>query len=178
MTTINEIINACRFQVATIDYNTVVYGRAMVFQEKQGDGLVSIPKVLIGDNEYQNPLPDDNDGVIAFFQAVGPERYGEYATDEIGDITRQIAFTWWGDLTNTNGRTLEQIKWEHIERLQRVEYVRSIDSYVDERYQNVFPDFQHYLRNIEQKTNWLMAPNSGFRLVFTVSYGQSGGLCV
>jgi len=169
---IDTIIESFQRPIAEIEYMRTVYGRAMTFQEQWADGeLVQVPKVRLEDNEYVVPLPVDLNEPIVFFQAVGTEQYDQFDRDNIGGINRQIALTWWGKI---DVRSLESVKFDVISVLQGSGYVSSIDTYVDERYQDVFPDFLPYLsvREREQSTQWLMAPWGGFRLTFTVSYGQ------
>lgn len=174
MTTLDTIITDLRNNVNTSDYVRMCWGRAMVFQEKWNDRVVQVPKVNIGSDEYITPLPNDKNEPIVFFQALASETFGEYNKDAISPVTRQIALTWWGKISDFS---LEDAKWDIIRKLQQSAYVSSIDNYVDERYQDVFPDFSGYItrNDTEQGTQWLMAPYSGFRLTFTVSYNQLGG---
>lgn len=170
---IDQIINNCVAAVSSAIPGKI-YGRAMIFQERWGEnGIMSVPKVHVGDNEYKVPLPDDTDKYVGFFQAVGAERYGDLTFGELSGVNRQLAFTWWGKMDF--GMTLEEIKWQVIRALQQVPEVNAINSYADEKYSDVFPDFIGYINRaqLEQRTNWLMMPNSGFRLVFTVVYAQT-----
>jgi len=177
MINMDTIISDCQQRVKQADDSYTVYGRAMLYKERWNDKTVQVPRVY-HEGEYINPLPDDAKGTIVFFQAVGAEKYGQYEVDNIGQINRQVALTWWGKIEN--GLSLENVKFSIIERLQECRYVQAIVSYVDERYQDVFPDFTGYLAlaDTEQRTQWLMAPYSGLRLVFNVAYRQERSECL
>lgn len=186
MTGIDLVINDLKTRIATIDYMKTVYGRATVMQTLWGDSnIVQVPKVWTG-TEYSMPLPNDNLEPMSFFQALRLENYGVFDRNEIGNINRQIAVTFWGKLGEADTPlSTENIKFDFIERLQKSKYVSAINSFVDERYQDVFPDFAGYFgklrvkseKSFEQQTQWLMQPYGGFRLVFTVNYIQIPASC-
>jgi hypothetical protein len=186
MTGIDLVINDLQTRIGTIDYMKTVYGRATIMQELWGDAnIVTVPKVWNG-TEYAKPLPNDNDEPLSFFQALKMENFGQFDRVAIGNINRQISVTFWGKLGNGDTpASTEDIKFDFIERLQKSPYVSAINSFVDERYQDVFPDFAGYFGKLkvksekafEQQTQWLMQPFGGFRLVFTVNYIQTPREC-
>jgi hypothetical protein len=180
MTGIDLVIDDLRTRIATIDYMETVYGRAAVMQELWGDkSIITVPKVHTG-NEYKIPLPNDNTEPQSFFQALKQESYGVYDRVNIGNINRQIAITFWGKLgEGDTPSSTEDIKFDFISMLQKSPYVSAVNSFVDERYQDVFPDFSGYFGKVvpgmksgEQQTQWLMQPYGGFRLIITVNYIQ------
>lgn len=186
MTGIDLVINDLQTRIQTIDYMKIVYGRATIMQDLWGDGdIVTIPKVWSG-TEYAKPLPNDNTEPQSFFQAVKSESFGVFDRVAIGNINRQIAVTFWGKLgVGDTPLSTEDIKFDFIERLQKSPYVSAINGFVDERYQDVFPDFNGYFgklkvkaeKGFEQQTQWLMQPYGGFRLIFTVNYIQTPLAC-
>lgn len=183
---IDLVIDDLRTRIATIGYMKTVYGRATIMQALWGDeNIVTVPKVWTG-TEYSMPLPNDNLEPQSFFQAVKNESYGVFDRNAIGNINRQVAVTFWGKLgVDDTPAGTEQIKFDFIEKLQKSPYVSGINSFVDERYQDVFPDFAGYFGKIrikgekafEQQTQWLMQPYGGFRLIFTVNYIQIPAVC-
>lgn len=165
-----------------LTYINKVYGRAQVFRENvAAHGLVTVPKVHIGGGEYENCLPNDTNTAQTYFIANSHERYGEFDRVNIGQIHRTFALTFWGTLAS-NGvpATLEEVKFDLIKILQKNPGVSTIDTCADDGYKDVFPEFSYWIgrsaaRSIEKKeadTNWLMFPNAGLRLLFTISYIQ------
>lgn len=183
MTGVDTILNDLAAKItANLTYINKVYGRAMVFRENiGGHGLITIPKAHIGNGEYEYCLPQDTNNAQTYFIAAGKEKYDEFDRVMMGKIHRPFALTFWGTL-GVNGvpDTLEEIKFACIDILQKSQYVMDIDSYADEEYAQVFPEFAYWLgrsasRSLDKKeadTNWLMYPNAGFRLLFTISYIQ------
>lgn len=187
MTGVDLAINDILPRLANIPYLNTAYGRATIMQEIWGDkSIIQIPKVYAGGGEYVIPLPKDNQEPMCFFQAVGAESYGEFDRFSIGEITRKVAITFWGKLGKaTTPNYIDDIKFAFIEQLQASPYVKEINSFVDEKYQDVFPDFHGYFGKVvkgekggEQQTQWLMEPYGGFRMVFTISYTQQRLECL
>ena len=188
MTGIDSIIANLAVQMAaTLTFLDMSYGRAQIFREIWGTkGLVTLPKALLDNGDYEYCLPNDTRLAQSYFIAAGHEKYGEFDRFMIGSIKRQFAFTFWGQLGNYNvPNTLEEIKFQAISVLQKDHRVISIDDYADETYAQVFPEFAYWLarsatKSVEKKeadTQWLSYPNAGFRLLFTVSYVQSNKVC-
>lgn len=182
MTGIDLVIDDLKTRIASIDYMKTVYGRATIMQDLWGDSsIITVPKVHDG-NEYKMPLPNDNTEPQSFFQAVKNESYGIFDRFSVGNINRQIAVTFWGKLgVGDVPISTENIKFDFIERLQKSPYVSAFNSFVDEKYEDVFPDFRGYFGKLthakgilesEQQTQWLMQPYGGFRLICTVNYAQ------
>lgn len=182
MTGVDTIIDSLATTIGAVSYISKSYGRAQIFREIYGDkGLVSLPKAHVGSGEYEYCLPQDTNTAQTYFIASGHEKYGQFDRLNLGTIHRQFALTFWGTL-DANGvpDTLEQVKFELIDILQKSQYVSSIDDYTDETYAQVFPEFSYWLgrsalKGTEKKeadTQWLMYPNAGFRLLFTVNYVQ------
>ena len=183
MTGVDTILDSLKTKIADqLPYINKVYGRAQVFRENVGGhGLLTIPKAHVGNGEYEYCLPQDTNQAQTYFIAASKEKYDEFDRVNIGKIHRTFALTIWGTL-GENGvpDTLEEIKFECIAILQKSPYVSDIDSYADEEYSQVFPEFAYWLgrsatKSLDKKeadTNWLMYPNAGFRLLFTISYIQ------
>lgn len=188
MTGVDTILSNLAVKIATaLPYIQKSYGRAQIFREIWGSkGIVSLPKALLDNGDYEYCLPNDNRTAQSYFIAAGHEKYGEFDRFMIGTIKRQFAFTFWGQL-GVGGvpLTLEEIKFQIISVLQQDGKVSSIEDYADETYAQVFPEFAYWLNRSAQKsvekkeadTQWLSYPNAGFRLLFTVSYVQSNTVC-
>lgn len=188
MTGVDTILTNLAAKIATeLPYIQKSYGRAQIFREIWGTkGLVTIPKALTDNGDYEYCLPNDTRTAQTYFIAAAPEKYGEFDRFMLGQIKRQFALTFWGQLS-VGGvpATLEEIKFAVISILQKDHRVMSIDSYADETYAHVFPEFAYWLnrsatKSVEKKeadTQWLSYPNAGFRLLFTVSYVQSNSVC-
>lgn len=188
MTGVDTILSNLATKISNgMPYIERSYGRAQIFREIYGSkGLVSLPKALLSNGDYEYCLPHDTSSAQSYFIAAGHEKYGEFDRFMLGQIKRQFAFTFWGQLgINNVPITLEQIKFDAITVLQQDGRVSSIDDYADETYAQVFPEFSYWLnrsvaKSTEKKeadTQWLMFPNAGFRLLFTVSYVQSNTIC-
>jgi hypothetical protein len=182
MTGIDLILSNLATKIGVIPYMNKSFGRAMVFKELWGaKALYSVPKVHIGNGEYEMCLPNDTYTTQSYFIAADGEHYSEFDRLNIGQINRKFAVVFWGHLgASGTPADLESIKFDFIKILQKSANVRSLDSYFDEKYELVFPEFTTWInksiaRDTERTqadTNWLMYPNSGFRLVFTLAYSQ------
>jgi hypothetical protein len=182
MTGVDLIISQLADKIGALPYIGKSYGRAMVFKEQWGaKGLYSVPKVHVGNGEYQICLPNDTYTAQSYFIAANGEHYNQFDRLNIGQINRQFAVVFWGAL-GMNGvpSDLETIKFQFIDILQKDSHVRNLDTYNDEKYELIFPEFQSWIsrstardsEKTQADTNWLMYPNSGFRLTFTLAYTQ------
>lgn len=188
MTGVDTILSDLAVKIQTaLPYIQKSYGRAQIFRELYGSkGIVSLPKALLDNGDYEYCLPHDTTTAQSYFIAAGHEKYGEFDRFMVGGIKRQFAFTFWGQLaTGAVPVTLEQVKFDVISILQKDGNVSSIDDYADETYAQVFPEFSYWLNRSVAKstdkkeidTQWLMYPSAGFRLLFTISYVQSNTVC-
>lgn len=176
----DTITNDIAARIATLPYIEKSFGRAMIFNERWGEkGLTRVPKVHIGNGEYEMVLPNDKYTTQSYIIAVTHEGYDTFDRMQMGGINRQFAIVFWGKLGDPAPNTLEEIKVDFINILQKISNVASIDDYADETYTQVFPEFSDYINNarrntqdFEADTQWLMFPHTGFRLLFTVNYTQ------
>lgn len=138
------------------------------------------PFVYMGGGEYYNALPNDNLPCTLFFRAAGPETIGvDKAARNSRNVQplaeRPLSLLFWGDLQKigTDYKAdypyTELIKEEVIKALAPLSCIKSIGSYVDEPFSEVFSGYdltdpnKHYNR----------FPYACFRLDLTVTYRVS-----
>lgn len=169
--------------VAGLEYIEKAFGRAFIHKEKRAGKIVTLPKVYQGEGEYYNPLPNGNFKGSVFFIAEGSEQCEEYNQFEQNVFTRKVGLIFWGNLKEIDPAKdyifLEEIKMDILEAIKYCKCFKSYDSYVDERYNEVFKEFSSYISNMstdnakeEINTQYLMYPYAGFRMSLTLTYNQ------
>jgi len=160
--------------LGTIPYLDKVFGRAWIHKEKRGNKDITLPKVYQGKKEYYNALPNGNFKASVFFIAEGDEESKDYSPLENNVFTRQVALIFWGDLKRIDKDKdfifLEEIKMDVLRAIKYCKCFESYDSYVDERYSEIFKEFRD--ASDEINTQYLMYPYAGFRLSLTLIYDQ------
>ncbi|GGG97310.1 hypothetical protein [Pedobacter zeae] len=169
--------------IAEIPYIERSFGRAMIFKENINGNVVTLPKVYQGEKEYYNPLPNGNFIASTFILATGPEECEDFSQFEDNFFTRKVALVFWGNLRQIDPAKdyifLEEIKNDVLNAIRYCKGFKSYDSYIDEKYSEVFKEFTSYISsqsrdtsNTEIDTQYLMYPYSGFRMNLTLTYTQ------
>jgi hypothetical protein len=169
--------------IAKIPYITAAFGRARTHKETVNGDIVTVPKVYQGEKEYYNPMPNGNFVSSTFIVATGPEKCEEYVQNMQNEFERDVAIIFWGDLSQIDSSKdyifLEKIKEEVLNAIKYCRCFKSYNSYVDEKYSEVFKEFSTYLNsqsrdtsNAEITTQYLMYPYAGFRMNLTITYTQ------
>lgn len=179
LTGVDVPIESIRGDLQTLPWLRYSFGRAWEFPERQPSGrMVKVPKVYSGMGEYLNVLPNDFWPAYCFLMADGPETWDEFTKGLSNPKTRPLMAIFWfnlstiqpGDYIGTEG-----LKQQAEAILKQNPYVSSIDSFVDERAEDVFKGYINpgagSLSTADDDANpYLMYPYSGFRFSFTVKY--------
>lgn len=172
-------INSIQDDLSALVWLTRSFGRAWEFSERLPTGrTVKVPKVYDGEGEYLNVLPNDFLTFYSFIMCNGPEKWTEFTRGLSNPKTRKLSIFFWGNLKEvTEGDYIqtEALKKEVEAILKQNSYIQSIDSYVDEKAEEVFKGYvssgSGTLSTTDDDANqFLMCPYGGFRFDITVFY--------
>lgn len=169
--------------IALLPYVSASFGRARIHKETVNGDIVTTPKVYQGEKDYYNPMPNDNFVSSTFMVATGPEKCEDFELFGQNEFERDIAIIFWGNLSAIDNSKdyifLEEIKEDFLKAIRYCKCFKSYNSYIDEKYNEVFKEFTSYLNsqsrdtsNAEINTQYLMYPYSGFRMNLTITYTQ------
>lgn len=169
--------------IAAIPYITKSFGRAYIFKESRAGKQVTLPKVYQGGGEYHNPLPNGELTASSFILPISDEQCDDFQQHADNTFTRRVAIIFWGNLKQIDPDKdyvfLEEIKMDFLDALQDCKSFKSYESYVDDRYSEIFREFSSYMTNRsndtdsdEINTQYLMYPYGGFRMSITLTYNQ------
>jgi hypothetical protein len=177
---LDKVIESLRVDLSFLPWLEKSFGRAWEFTEKQADGrVVRVPKVYQREGEYLNVLPNDHLVAQSFIMADGEEKWQAFTKYSTNAKTRALRIIFWFNLQqidpNKDYIFTEELKREVEKILKASPYVVSIDSYIDERAEDVFRGYINSgagtLSTADDDVNQvLMYPYSGFRFTVTVSY--------
>lgn len=151
------------------------FGRAFTFNED----TKRIPKCYAGDGEYINVLPNDTlfrplTAASLFFQVRTSEKYSQFNYEHGSTKETTIGIIFWGNLKLIDSDKgyifTEELKDDVEQIIKRNPYVREIESWTDERVENVFD-----LYSIDANTQYLMYPYTGFRVNVIINYPEACG---
>jgi len=170
---VDKIIQDIQLQLsAGLTWLEKSFGRAWLFQEKDTSGKVSkMPKCYVGKGEYVNVLPNDNFKSMSFIFCKDKEKNEGFNASRLGSHKkRDLSIIIWGNLKKIDSTKTyiftEELKKEVEKILIGLDYICSMNSYVDEKAESVFEGFT--INDVD--TQYLMHPYFACRFDFTVGY--------
>jgi hypothetical protein len=184
---LDKIIQALQEELSSLPWMQKSFGRAWEFTEKMPDGrVVRVPKVwqgtegTTGKGEYLNVLPNDHLTSQSFIMAAGAEEWIDFQLFQLTNLKqRKLKVIFWFNLNEIDANKdyifTEELKADVEKLLKTFPYLKSIDSYTDEKAEDVFEGYINSgsgtLSTADDDLNqWCMHPYSGFRFNITVTY--------
>jgi hypothetical protein len=184
---IDKIIQSLQDDFSSLPWLQKSFGRAWEFTEKQGDRVVRVPKAWQGKEsstqrgEYINMLPNDHLQSQCFIMCAGPEEWTNFVQGMVNTKERKLKIIFWFNLEDIDANKdyifTEELKADVEKILKLNPHVKSIDSYTDEKAEDVFEGYINSGSNTlsaadDDLNQYLMHPYSGFRFNITVAYWE------
>lgn len=174
-------IESIREELKDLPWLQYSFGRAFEFSEKNNatGRVVKVPKVYDGDGEYLNVLPNDHWKAYSFIMCDGAEEWTEYNPHALSHPKqRKLNIIFWFNLKEISLKDkiqTERLKKEVEAILKHNPYISSIDSFIDEKVEDVFKNYVSSgagsINTVDDdNSQYLMYPYSGFRFDVTAVY--------
>lgn len=178
---LDAAIESIRVSLATISWNAKSFGRAWAVKEKDltTGKLLTIPKAYTLEGDYQNVLPNDaifTDTVAgsSFIAVIGDETYEDFQPHTGSTKTAKLAVVVWCNLEMIDPSRdyifNETLKKDLAGVIKINQYVKTIDSWVEEKPEKVF---EGYDLSDNFYTVYLQYPYYGVRIDITVGYPEA-----
>lgn len=187
---LDKVIQSLQDDLGPLPWLAKAFGRAWEFTEKQGDRVIRVPKAWqgtdqsTGKGEYISMLPNDNITSQSFIMAAGPEELAEdflYTRYALNSKTRKLKIIFWFNLNDIDPNKdyifTEELKADVEKVFKANPNVKSIDTYTDEKAEDVFEGYinsgSNTLSSADDDLNqYLMHPYSGFRFNITIAFWE------
>lgn len=192
---INRVIGAIRIKLSSLDWAQYVYGRAITSIK---DGF-KLPYIYNENGEYMVALPNDNTYCSMFFRTNSDEStsFKDQNKRRPLGFERGLSLIVWVNLEKLPLAEsalkyvyTEKLKEDVYKVLQSCSEVSSIDSYVDDNFENVFTGYEittaqrryientkdagigtrNELKKIDLDKKYALYPYACFRIDFKVKY--------
>jgi hypothetical protein len=168
---IDKVISRINLYLSNIDWLTKIYQRAWVLNDSISNENKNVAKVYLSQNEYLEPIPQDNEMGISFVMATSEEIYvGQDSGNSFveQEKERNLAIIFSVNLKAIDP-TLDYVFTEYLKEevelaLDKVDDLEIV-SYIDEDYRKVFEGL-----NITNLT-LMKYPYGAFRFNIKVYYG-------
>lgn len=183
---LDRIIQELQEKLETLPWLAKAFGRAWEFTEKTADGrVIRVPKVWqgtdqsTGKGEYISVLPNDNITSQSFIMAASAEEWTDFQLFGPTTKERKLKIIFWFNLNeidpNKDYIFTEELKADVEKLLKSFPHTKSIDSFTDERAEDVFEGYINSgsgtLSTADDDVNvYLIHPYAGFRFNITVSF--------
>lgn len=179
---LDAVIQSIQTELMVLTWLDKSFGRAWEFTETAPDGRqIKVPKCYLGDGEYINVLPNDFLKAQSFIQVISEERWVDFEKYALAHKERDLAVVFWFNLKSIDSSKkhifTEELKKEVSGVLASNAYIKSINTYVDEKAEEVFKGFIDsgagtISTTDDDKNQYLMHPYSGFRFELTAGYTE------
>lgn len=172
---LDRVIEDLRNDLSTIPWLEKCFGRAWTFSEKDETdetrkAKLKVPKCYTSEGEYLNVLPNDNLIAQSFIACESEERWMAYVnTGPDNPKERNLNIIFWVNLKQIDPNKeyifTEELKKDVEKVIRPNPYVKSINSFFDEKPEDVFAGY-----DINKDSQYLMYPYAGMRFNITVGY--------